>query len=53
MDCGSGPKSCRIFLSAFQLSQQAAHIAIHIGIALAQVFDKANGMDDGGVIADG
>ena len=33
--------------SAFQLSQQAAHIAVHIGIALAQIFDQADSVDHG------
>ena len=33
--------------SAFELAQQAAHVAVHVGVALAQVFDQAHRVDHG------
>ena len=32
--------------SAFQLAQEASHVAVHIGITLTQILDQADGMDD-------
>ena len=32
--------------SAFQLPQEASHIAVHIGITLTQILNQADGMDD-------